>query len=122
MKIEGDGRNFVPPKRVASLDYAIEVTIGDGDFCRPGTYVFHQRTSASVKRPSAVGHQSPQWQSTDPMFSIIDEDQEADNFLCCRSVDNRLRWVTGKAIERFGLAAAFNDHGIEVSSVPSEEG
>lgn len=101
--------------------FAIEVTIGDGDFCRPGTYVCHPRTTASAKRPSAVRSTvSPRWQSTDPMFSIIDEDQEADNFLCCRTIDNRLRWVTGKAIERFGLAAAFNDHGIEVSSVPEE--
>lgn len=102
--------------------FAFELTIGDGDFCRPGICVQHRRPSAASARPSAVrSTESAAREAPSTTYSIVREDLEADNFLCCRTLDGRLRWVTGKAVERFGLVAAFNDHGIEVRDVPSED-
>lgn len=103
-------------------DYAIELTIGDGDFCRPGIHVQHRRPSAATVRPSAAkATESAAVETPAVAYVVVREDLEADNFLCCRTLDGRLRWVTGKAVERFGLAAAFNDHGIEVRDVPSQD-
>ena len=103
-------------------DYAIELTIGDGDFCRPGIHVQHRRPSAASARPSAAkATESAAVETPAVAYTIVREDLEADNFLCCRTLDGRLRWVTGKAVERSGLVAAFNDHGIEVRDVPSQD-
>ena len=103
-------------------DYAMELTSGGGDCCRPGICVQHRRPAAAAVRPSAVkATESAVVETPAVAYTIVREDLEADNFLCCRTLDGRLRWVTGKAVERFGLVAAFNDHGIEVRDVPSQD-
>lgn len=105
-------------------DEPISLTIDPGDFLSSGDSAFRRRRRTPARRQPRQRRQNSEnepetWVKTvkqtlpTPPISrsgieIVREDGVTDRFLCCRRVDNMLRWVTGKAIDEIGLVEAFN--------------